>query len=246
MGYQFVLEIQDMGIRALKKDITIKANAQRATLLQRYFKTGKGEYAEGDIFLGLTVPQCRQIANKYRDLAITESKTLLQSKYHEERLIALLILVDQFSRYDNKNNKLIFDTYLSLTNFINNWDLVDLTAPKIIGKYLFTNKSDLLFKLAASDNLWERRIAVLATFYFIQQNSFIEALQVAKILVNDKHDLIHKAVGWMLREIGKRDLLTEEKFLKKYLKVMPRTMLRYAIEKFPEEKRRQYLMKVHA
>ena len=156
------------------------------------------------------------------------------------------LLVDKFSRYDNKNNKLIFDTYLSLTNFINNWDLVDLTAPKIIGKYLFTNKSDLLFKLAASDNLWERRIAVLATFYFIQQNSFIEALQVAKILVNDKHDLIHKAVGWMLREIGKRDLLTEEKFLKKYLKVIPRTMLRYAIEKFPEEKRRQYLMKVHA
>ena len=195
-------------------DIRILKNPQKATLLQRYFKTGKGEYAEGDKFLGLTVPICRQISKKNKDLSLSDLKELLKSRYHEERLIALLILVSQFG----KNQKKIFDFYLSSTKYINNWDLVDLTAPKIVGQYLYHLKdadirSKQLKKLATSNNLWQRRIAVLATFYFIHENHFDESLQIAKMLLQDRHDLIHKAIGWMLREVGKRDQNVEETFL---------------------------------
>ncbi|OGK20641.1 DNA alkylation repair protein [Candidatus Roizmanbacteria bacterium RIFCSPHIGHO2_02_FULL_37_13b] len=223
-------------------DIRILKNPQKATLLQRYFKTGKGEYAEGDKFLGLTVPICRQISKKNKDLSLSDLKELLKSRYHEERLIALLILVSQFG----KNQKKIFDFYLSSTKYINNWDLVDLTAPKIVGQYLYHLKdadirSKQLKKLATSNNLWQRRIAVLATFYFIHENHFDESLQIAKMLLQDRHDLIHKAIGWMLREVGKRDQNVEEIFLRKYYQKMPRTMLRYAIEKFPDSLRRFYL-----
>lgn len=226
----------------LIRDVRSQKNPQKAVLLQRYFKTGKGEYAEGDKFLGLTVPLCRQISKKYKELSFSEIKQLLKSKYHEERLIALLILVSQFG----KNQKQIFDFYLSSTKYINNWDLVDLTAPKIVGRYLYhledTNiRFEQLKELAKSNNLWPRRIAVLATFYFINENHFDESLQIAKMLLQDRHDLIHKAIGWMLREVGKRDQNVEEIFLRKHYKKMPRTMLRYAIEKFPDSLRRFYL-----
>lgn len=225
----------------LRKEIKKNVNPQKAKLLQRFFKTGKGQYGEGDIFLGLMVPMQREIVKKYHDLSLADIQKLLNSKIHEERLIALLILVSQFKRGDTREQKIIFNFYLKNAKNINNWDLVDLTAPNIVGQFLMDKNRKILYKLAKSDNLWEKRIVILATFTFIKYGQFKDALRVAEILLQDKHDLIHKAVGWMLREIGKRDLATEEVFLKKHHKRMPRTMLRYAIEKFPEKKRKWYL-----
>lgn len=226
----------------LKKEIKKDSNIEKAKIYQRFFKTGKGEYGEGDIFLGLSVPEQRKIAKQYQDLELKEIRGLLQSKIHEERLIALLILVEKYGR-EPINRKKIFDFYLESMEYVNNWDLVDLSADKIVGRFLFDGKeeSKILTNLAKSSNLWEKRIAMISSFYFIKQGKFDESLKIAEILLNDSHDLIHKAVGWMLREIGNRDLNTEERFLKKHYKNMPRTMLRYAIEKFPEEKRQDYL-----
>lgn len=218
-----------------------KANSQKAKLLQGFFKTGKGQYGEGDIFLGIMVPIQREIAKKYQDLYLSDIQKLLNSKIHEERLIALLILVSQFKRGDIQKREVIFKFYLKNAKNINNWDLVDLTAPNIVGQFLINKNRKILYHLAKSENLWEKRIAVLSILSFIKDNQFDDALKIAEILLKDKHDLIHKAVGWMLREVGKRNLAVEEKFLKKYYKKMPRTMLRYAIEKFPEKKRRWYL-----
>ncbi|MCK9351485.1 MAG: DNA alkylation repair protein [Candidatus Paceibacterota bacterium] len=233
----------------LQKEIRSHADPQKAALLMRFFKTGKGEYADGDLFLGIMVPVQRVIAKKFSDLSISDVEKLLHSKYHEERLIALFILIHQFEKGDAETKKKIFSLYLANTMHINNWDLIDLSAPKIIGEYLWKTGSEtrvrrdisLLKKIARSENLWERRIAVLATFQYIKYNSFVESLEIAEILVHDRHDLIHKAVGWMLREIGKRDQSVEEEFLKKHAGNMPRTMLRYAIERFPEEKRKEFL-----
>ncbi len=223
----------------LKKELKAKANLKKAKILQRFFKTGPGEYGEGDVFLGIVMPEIRKLVKKYSDIEIKEIIKLLPSKIHEERLTALLIMVKKFQNAEDKEE--IYNLYLKNTKYINNWDLVDLSAGKIIGDYLLGKSKSILYKLAKSESIWERRISIIATFNFIRNNKFTETLKIAKILLNDEHDLIHKAVGWMLREIGKRDLKTEEKFLKKYYKKMPRVMLRYAIEKFPEKKRKHYL-----
>jgi 3-methyladenine DNA glycosylase AlkD len=230
-----------MNLIEIQKEIKKNANPQKALLLQRFFKTGPGEYGEGDIFLGIVVPVQRSIAKKYKHLPLKDIKELLHSGKHEERLIALLILVEQFKKGDEQLKEDIFTFYHLHRKRINNWDLVDLTAHIISGSYLMDKDKTILYKLAKSKNIWDRRIAVLSTFHFIKNNVFNDALCIAEILLNDKHDLIQKAVGWMLREIGKRDINTEEGFLEKHYKNMPRTMLRYAIEKFPEKKRLAYL-----
>ena len=232
-----------MSLSNLTKEIQKQKNPQKALFLQRYFKTGKGEYGEGDIFLGLTVPQQRIIAKKFCDLSLEETLKLLKSTIHEYRSIALMILVWSYQKTSTVKKQTIVETYLKHTTYINNWDLVDASASYILGDYLFTKKKDLLYKLAKSKNLWERRIAMLTTYYFIKNNEFYDALKVANILLRDQHDLVHKAVGWMLREIGKRSQKTEELFLKKHYLTIPRTMLRYAIERFSKEKRKDYLIK---
>lgn len=224
-----------------KKDFKKLENKEKAKLLQRFFKTGKGEYGEGDIFAGLTVPQNRNLAVKYKDLDFSDITNLLKSKIHEKRLIALLILVHRFQKYPPEQRK-IYEFYLKSTRYINNWDLVDLSSHKIVGVYLFDKPKDVLFNLAKSKNLWERRISVISTFYFISKKEFAASLKIAEMLILDKEDLIQKAVGWMLREIGKKNLQTEEKFLREYYKKMGRTALRYSIEKFSEEKRQKYLL----
>jgi 3-methyladenine DNA glycosylase AlkD len=214
---------------------------ERARLLQRYFKTGPGEYAEGDRFIGLKVPQVRLLLREYRCLTPTDSLPLLNSPIHEERLFALLALVRSFEKGDEAGREEVYALYLANTGRINNWDLVDVSAPNIVGGFLLERDRGPLDLLALSQSLWERRIAILATFTFIRQNHFDDSLRIARLLLHDREDLIHKAVGWMLREVGKRDTAVEEEFLKGHCRVMPRTMLRYAIEKFPEEKRGIYL-----
>jgi len=228
-------------LKELRIEIKTLSNRETSKTMQWFFKTGKGEYGEGDVFAGLKVPTQRKLAGEFRDLSLTDLKILLNSPVHEERLISLFILVDKYEKGDEQEKKVIFSFYLKNRKGINNWDLVDLSAPKIIGKHLLTQDKILLFKFAMSKNLWERRIAVLSTYEFIRNNDFKTTLKIAELLLEYEHDLIHKAVGWMLREIGKRDLQAEEKFLKIHYKKMPRTMLRYAIEKFPETKRKKYL-----
>ena len=230
-----------MSLTEIRKAISKQKNPTQALILQRFFKTEKGEYGEGDIFYGIKVPEQRTIAKQFKDLAFEDLKELIKSKVHEERLIAAFILVDQFKIGDEKKKKIVFDFYLKHKEGINNWDLVDLSAPKIVGAYLIDKEKDLLYKLAHSKDLWEKRISIISTQTFIREHFFEDTLNISKILLGDKHDLIHKAVGWMLREIGNRDLESEEEFLKKHYKTMPRTMLRYAIEKFPEQKRIAYL-----
>jgi len=230
-----------MSLTEIKKEIKKNADPRKAELLQRFFKTGLGQYGEGDIFLGIMVPVQRSIVKKYKHLSLKDLKVLLNSGIHEERLIALLILVEQYKKGDEQKKEDIFAFYHLHRKRINNWDLVDLTAHSISGSYLMDKDKSLLYKLAESENIWDRRIAVMSTFYFIKYNVFDDALCIAEKLINDKHDLIHKAVGWMLREIGNRDMNTEEGFLEKHYKKMPRTMLRYAIEKFPEKRRLAYL-----
>jgi 3-methyladenine DNA glycosylase AlkD len=230
-----------MSADELKKTRSKHSNPEKGKFLQRFFKTGKGEYAEGDIFAGITVPVSRKIARQFKSLNLNELSKVIKSKIHEERLIALFILVDKMKKGDEKEREKIFKFYLKNLKYVNNWDLVDLSADKIIGEYLFDRKREVLFKLVKG-GLWERRIAVLSSFNFIKKNDYLTTLKICKLLLNDKEDLIHKATGWMLREIGKRDLKTEENFLRLYYEKMPRTMLRYAIEKFPERKRKSYLL----
>ena len=230
-----------MSLTKLRKRIKSLANSEVAKTNAWFFKTGKGEYGEGDKFAGLRVPVQRKIAREFSDLTYSELKRLLDSKVHEERLIALLVLVDRYLRSDQDQKEKIFKFYLDNSNGINNWDLVDLSAPKIIGEHLINKDRKILFKLAESENLWERRIAILSTLAFIRRDDFKTTLQIADILLEDEHDLIHKAVGWMLREVGKRNLKVEEDFLKSRYKKMPRTMLRYSVEKFTESKRKKYL-----
>lgn len=230
-----------MSLTELRNELLKERNPDQAKIHQRFFKTGKGEYGEGDVFYGIKVPVVRRIAKIFRDLSFDDLKVLLSSEVHEERLVAGLILVEQFSKGDEKLKKKIFRFYLNNRKAINNWDLVDLTAPKIVGSYLLDKDKKILYDLASSENIWERRIAILSTFTFIKQNHFDETLRIALMLIDDKHDLIHKAVGWMLREIGKIDIKAERAFLLKYYKKMPRTMLRYSIEKFPEKIRQQFL-----
>jgi len=181
------------------------------------------------------------MAKKYSNLSISNTTEFLKSPFHEERLFALVVLVDFFKKSDQKGKERIYNLYLNNTEYINNWDLVDISAGKIVGAYLFEHDREPIYLLAKSDDLWERRIGIVSTSYFITQNDFTDTLKIAEMLLKDKEDLIHKAVGWMLREVGKRDSEVEEEFLQKHYKQIPRTMLRYAIEKFPEEKRKSYL-----
>ncbi len=208
---------------------------------QRFFKTGKGEYGEGDRFLGIRVPIIRKQAKKYKEMVVEEIQKLLKSPFHEERLCALLLLVNRFARGDEMERIAIYQLYLYNTQYINNWDLVDSSAHHIVGAHLEEKDKKPLHKLARSGALWERRIAIISTYHFIKLHQFDEALDISKQLLADKEDLIHKAVGWMLREIGKRDAGVEKDFLKPHYQAIPRTMLRYAIERFPERERKKYL-----
>jgi 3-methyladenine DNA glycosylase AlkD len=228
-------------LKQLKAETLALKNPAKAQILQNFFKTNPGEYGEGDIFYGITVPESRKLAIKYSSLSLEEIESLLKSEIHEERLIAVLILVHNYKNGSDSTKQEIYNFYLSNTKRINNWDLVDLSAHKILGAHLLNKPRDILYKLSSSSNLWDRRIAIISTFHFIRNSDFHDTLKLAKILLKDNHDLIHKSVGWMLREIGKRDLPVLESFLKQYYKQMPRTMLRYAIERFPEEKRQAYL-----
>ncbi len=217
------------------------SSPERARASARFYKTGPGQYGHGDTFIGASVPEQRKVANQFADLSLEEIDNLLQSKTHEHRLTGLFILVGQYKTADLKTQKALARFYLSRKSRINNWDLVDSSAPYILGNHLLNANRAMLYRLARSKNLWDRRIAIIATAAFIREGEYSDTLNVAKILLDDTHDLIHKAVGWMLREVGNRSLLVEEQFLKKYAATMPRTMLRYAIEKLSESKRRAYL-----
>jgi len=230
-----------MTAETIRKKLQKLSNKKKAKILQGFFKTGPGEYGEGDIFLGITVPVLRKVSKEHAGMPLSETVQLLKSSIHEERLLSLFMLVYAFVKGEAAVRKKIFSLYLRNSKYINNWDLVDLTAPNIVGAYLLDKSRKPLYALAQSDNVWKRRIAILATFQFIKQQDFDDALRIARILLRDEHDLIHKAVGWMLREVGKRSQPVEEQFLKQHYKKMPRTMLRYAIERFPEERRKQYL-----
>ena len=217
------------------------ARADRIPVLQSFFKTGPGEYGEGDVFIGASLPAIRSVCRECRGATLDTVETLLGSRVHEERLLALLILVDMFRRGDEETRRAIYEFYLSRTASINSWDLVDVSAPHIVGAWLSGRSRAPLRRLAKSPVLWERRIAILATHYLIRHGEFEDTFAIADLLLRDEHDLIHKAVGWMLREVGNRDPAAERAFLRKRYQAMPRTMLRYAIEKFPEAERRRYL-----
>ncbi len=229
-----------MGYNAVVKELGKHKDAEKARVLQRFFKTGKGEYGEGDVFLGVSVPVQRKVAGMYwRDCSLSDVQALLDSKFHEHRLTGLFILVKLYEK--DKDKKKIVGFYLENTERVNNWDLVDSSAHKIIGDYLVGRDRKVLYKLLKSRYLWERRISVISCFAFIARNDFKDALRICELLLKDEHDLIHKATGWMLREIGKRDLKVLEGFLVKHHKVMPRTMLRYSIERLSEQKRKRLL-----
>ncbi|MFQ5531294.1 MAG: DNA alkylation repair protein, partial [Candidatus Nanoarchaeia archaeon] len=225
-----------MSLQNLKKDLKKLASPEKVEIYQRFFKTGKGQYGEGDIFIGLTVPEQRSVAKKYKGLKLPDLSELLQSKIHEERVTGTLILNLKYGEVKKENNEIgmkkYVDFYLNNLKGINNWDLVDGSAPYVLGDWLLDKDKSILYEFAKSDNLWKKRISIIATFAFIKESQFKDALKISEILLKDSHDLIHKAVGWMLREIGKKDQKTLEDFLKKYYKNMPRTMLRYAIERF--------------
>ena len=233
-----------IGAEKVKEELKSLANQEKAKILQRFFKTGKGQYGEGDVFLGITGPNQRKIAKKYyQSLSFDDIQNLLDSKIHEHRQTALFILCKKYLRAgeDNLLKRQIFEFYLKNTARINNWDFVDCSAPNIIGDFSLKDGNYTIRFLSKSNDIWEKRMAIISTYQFIKKRNFGETLFIADVLLNDKHDLIHKAVGWMLREVGKRNMEILEIFLKTRYNLMPRTMLRYAIEKFPEEKRKKYL-----
>jgi len=228
-------------LSAVRRRLRAFADPFRAAFVARFFKTGPGDYGQGDRFLGLQVPQLRGVAREFRSLSLADIRSLLASPWHEERLLALVILVDQFERGDDAQRKAIYALYMASTDRINNWDLVDVSAPQIVGGYLERRSRAPLYRLAKSKSIWERRIAIIATQHFIRLGEFDDTFALAAALLEDRHDLIHKASGWMLREAGKRDHAGLEAFLRENVARMPRTMLRYAIERFPEALRRKYL-----
>jgi 3-methyladenine DNA glycosylase AlkD len=228
-------------LAAIRAELQKLGNPARGVHSQRFFKTGPGQYGEGDKFLGLTVPEMRVIVRKYRELDDAAVQEMLLSPWHEERLVALLLMVEAYDRGDDPRRAHIHRAYLANTARINNWDLVDASAGDIVGQHLEAGDITLLERLARSESLWERRIAIVSTFHFIKLNEFRPTLKIATLLLGDSQDLIHKATGWMLREVGKRDRTVLDRFLKKHYKRMPRTMLRYAIERHPERVRKQYL-----
>jgi 3-methyladenine DNA glycosylase AlkD len=232
---------EKMSVQSIQDELAALGDPQVAEHSQRYFKAGPGEYGEGDRFRGIRVPGLRKLAQTHQATPLAEVESLLHSPFHEDRLLALLILVRQFGRADGEIQEKIYNLYVSNTHYINNWDLVDSSAEYIVGAYLVGRDHSPLTKLVRSPLLWERRIAILATFHSIKQNQFIDTFRIARMLLADREDLIHKAVGWMLREIGERNQEAEEAFLREHYRQMPRTMLRYAIEKFPEPQRQAYL-----
>ena len=232
-----------MSLRAKQMQARLRQHAEPANVpvLQRFFKTGPGEYGEGDRFIGVKVPGIRAVCRECRGASLKEVRTLLRSRVHEDRALALLILVDAFSRGREAERQQIYEFYCAHTAFINNWDLVDASAAQIVGGWLRGRSKAPLTRLARSTSIWERRIAIIATFDGIRAGEFDETFRIADLLLDDEHDLIHKAVGWLLREVGKRDGAAERRFLASRYQRMPRTMLRYAIERFPEKERRGYL-----
>jgi 3-methyladenine DNA glycosylase AlkD len=230
-------------LKKLKQDLKKASDKKQAALLQRFFKTSEGQYGAGDVFLGIKVPIQRAICKNYGSkLTLDDIQELLNDNIHEHRLCALFALVAQYKKADEKQKKKIYRFYLKNTKRINNWDLVDLSAHKIVGDYLLDKDRKILYKLAKSKNLWEKRISIISTFAFIAKGQLKDSIKISELLLKDKHDLIHKAVGWVLREVGKKDVKVLEKFIQKHYKDMPRTMLRYSIEKFPEKKRKKYLI----
>lgn len=231
-----------MNAKEISGKIRALADSERAKHMQLYFKTGPGEYGEGQQFLGITTPQLRNVVKKsFRDTSHAEVQRLLESPWHEERAAALQIWNEQFSRGDEALRQNIFDSYLASTNHIDSWALVDCSAPLIVGRWLEKHPRDILYTLAESRCMWERRIAIVATLHFIRNNDFGDTLRIAEMLLEDREDLIHKATGWMLREVGKRDKETLIAFLNAHAAAMPRTALRYALERFPAERRSFYM-----
>ncbi len=226
---------------AIRNEFEALANDAIAEHSQRFFKTGKGEYGDNDRFLGIRIPLVRQQVKRHRDAPMRAIKAMLKSPWHEERMFGVLSLVDRFKRGDETQQQHIFDYYLGNIRFVNNWDLVDSSAHLIVGPWLETRSRRRLYRLAKSKDLWERRVAIISSYHFIRGEDFSDTLALAELLVHDEHDLIHKAVGWMLREVGNRDRKAEVRFLKKHYRSMPRTMLRYAIEKFPQAQRKAWL-----
>ena len=226
---------------ALRSRLRSHAIPENVAILQRFFKTGPGEYGEGDRFIGVKVPGVRAVCRECRDASEAVVLELLRSKVHEERLLALLMLVDRFDRGDDRIRRRIYHAYLANTTFINNWDLVDASAGQIVGRWLAPRSRSPLMRLAGSSSVWERRIAMIATFTFIRARDFETTFAIADVLMSDEHDLIHKAIGWMLREVGKQDGTALRRFLAPRYRTMPRTALRYAIERFPEPERKRYL-----
>ncbi len=226
---------------AIKKDLKKLSDNDKAKQLMRFFKTGKGEYGEGDVFIGITVPEQRKIAKIYTGTELAEIEKLLNDPVHECRLTALLILTLKYKKADRKLKDGIIELYLNNTDRINNWDLVDLSSPRIIGDYCYNYGTDILYRLVKSSSLWEQRIAVVATYHFIKKNDFTEIIAFSEMLLEHKHDLIHKATGWMLREAGKMNQSVLTDFLDMHHKAMPRTMLRYSIEKLDETDRKKYM-----
>lgn len=231
-------------IAEIKSELKKLAEPKRAKTYAWFFKTGKGQYGEGDKFLGIVMPELRRVAKKYyQETSLAEALQILQSEWHEERILALLILMLKYKKAEAKEKERIFLKYLANTKYINNWDLVDLSCRDIVGAHLFERDRSILYKLAKSKSLWEKRIAIVSTFYFISRNDLDDTFKISEILLRDQHDLIHKAVGWMLREAGKRDKSRLLNFLDHHGPRMPRTTLRYAIEKFSPEERKYYLVK---
>jgi 3-methyladenine DNA glycosylase AlkD len=233
--------MKDKDLKDIQAKLQKLADPEQAKTFQTFFKTGPGEYGEGDLFLGIRAAELRKLAKAYQTISIAAVFRLLDSQIHEKRMLALLILIRKFEKGSDKEQKEVYGFYLKNIRFVNNWDLVDVSAGHIVGAYLMDKNKAPLYRLAQANNLWERRIAIVATFPFIKQGGYSETLKISKILLQDKEDLIQKAVGWMLREVGKRDLVTIETFLDAHYRKMPRTLLRYAIEKFPELKRQRYL-----
>jgi 3-methyladenine DNA glycosylase AlkD len=227
--------------RSVSRELMALADPLRSAILQRFFKTAPGEYGAGDRFLGLRVPALRRLARTHASMSLTEVSRLLRSRWHEARLLALLILVRQHARADAATRDAIHDLYVASTRYVNSWDLVDSSAEELVGAHLREPDRPLLARLAASPLVWDRRIAIIATFHYIKRGEFGDTLRIAGQLIGDSHDLIHKAVGWMLREVGNRDRAVAEAFLSRHAPRMPRTMLRYAIERFPPRLRKRYM-----
>jgi 3-methyladenine DNA glycosylase AlkD len=228
-------------VREIRGRLQKLGNPEDAVFLQRFFKTGPGEYGSGDRFRGIRVPVLRKLSREYKNISLADAAELLRSRFHEDRLLALFLLVRLYARAEENGRAAIYRLYLARTDCINNWDLVDGSAEHIVGPFLDKGDRSPLYRLARSSNLWERRIAILATFHYIRRHDFTDTLKIARTLLDDKEVLIWRATGWMLREVGKRDLEAEEAFLRAHSKKMPRVMLRYAIERFPETSRLRYL-----